>query len=77
MRTALLDTWTPTSAVFTDANESGLKKEEFTCPTVEMLQVEMMVFVGVILWMCVFSQEASSKVMADRYAVYWNRTNPR
>ncbi|XP_057212913.1 ephrin-A5b [Triplophysa rosa] len=42
-----------------------------------MLQVEMMVFVGVILWMCVFSQEASSKVMADRYAVYWNRTNPR
>lgn len=34
-------------------------------------------FVGVILWMCVFSQEPSSKVMADRYAVFWNRTNPR
>uniref|UniRef100_A0A673I1Z7 EPH-related receptor tyrosine kinase ligand 7 n=1 Tax=Sinocyclocheilus rhinocerous TaxID=307959 RepID=A0A673I1Z7_9TELE len=42
-----------------------------------MLQVEMIIFVGVILWMCVFSQEPSSKVMADRYAVYWNRTNPR
>lgn len=77
VRTALLDTWTLRSAVFTDANESRLKKEEYTCPTVEMLQVEMMVFVGVILWMCVFSQEPSSKVMADRYAVYWNRTNPR
>lgn len=44
---------------------------------VVMLQVEMIIFVGVILWMCVFSQEPSSKVMADRYAVYWNRTNPR
>lgn len=44
---------------------------------VVMLQVEMITFVGVILWMCVFSQEPSSKVMADRYAVYWNRTNPR
>lgn len=58
-------------------NETRLKKQEYTCPTVEMLQGEMMVFVGVILWMCVFSQEPSSKVMADRYAVYWNRTNPR
>uniref|UniRef100_A0A8C1XWW4 EPH-related receptor tyrosine kinase ligand 7 n=1 Tax=Cyprinus carpio TaxID=7962 RepID=A0A8C1XWW4_CYPCA len=42
-----------------------------------MLQVEMIIFVGVILWMCVFSQEPSSKVTADRYAVYWNRSNPR
>ncbi|KAL7828461.1 hypothetical protein SRHO_G00320950 [Serrasalmus rhombeus] len=42
-----------------------------------MLQVEMIIFVCLILWMCVFSQEPSSKVMADRYAVYWNRTNPR
>ncbi|XP_048099868.1 ephrin-A5b isoform X1 [Alosa alosa] len=42
-----------------------------------MLQVEMVIFVCLVLWMCVFSQEPSSKVMADRYAVYWNRTNPR
>ncbi|KAM9475563.1 ephrin-A5b isoform 2-T2 [Clarias gariepinus] len=42
-----------------------------------MLQVEMVMFVCVLLWMCVLSQEPSSKVMADRYAVYWNRTNPR
>ncbi|XP_027023042.1 ephrin-A5b isoform X2 [Tachysurus fulvidraco] len=42
-----------------------------------MLQVEMVVLVCVLLWMCVLSQEPSSKVMADRYAVYWNRTNPR
>uniref|UniRef100_A0A8C2EHH4 Ephrin-A5b n=1 Tax=Cyprinus carpio TaxID=7962 RepID=A0A8C2EHH4_CYPCA len=40
-----------------------------------MLQVEMIIFVGVILWMCVFSQEPSSKVTADRYAVYWNRND--
>ncbi|XP_053480930.1 ephrin-A5b isoform X2 [Ictalurus furcatus] len=42
-----------------------------------MLQVEMVLFMCVLLWMCVLSQEPSSKVMADRYAVYWNRTNPR
>ncbi|XP_060737604.1 ephrin-A5b isoform X2 [Tachysurus vachellii] len=42
-----------------------------------MLQVEMVLLVCVLLWMCVLSQEPSSKVMADRYAVYWNRTNPR
>lgn len=42
-----------------------------------MLQVEMVVLVCVLLWMCVLSQEPSSKVMADRFAVYWNRTNPR
>ncbi|KAK3565736.1 hypothetical protein QTP86_014999 [Hemibagrus guttatus] len=41
-----------------------------------MLQVEMVLLVCVLLWMCVLSQEPSSKVMADRYAVYWNRTNP-
>ncbi|KAJ8402017.1 hypothetical protein AAFF_G00372520 [Aldrovandia affinis] len=42
-----------------------------------MLQVEMIAFVFLALWMCVFSQEPASKVVADRYAVYWNRTNPR
>lgn len=44
---------------------------------VVMLQVEMVLFVFLVLWMCVFSQEPSSKVVADRYAVFWNRTNPR
>ncbi|XP_062854939.1 ephrin-A5b isoform X2 [Trichomycterus rosablanca] len=42
-----------------------------------MLQLEMLLFVCFVLWMCVLSQEPSSKVTADRYAVYWNRTNPR
>ncbi|CAI5649974.1 ephrin-A5b isoform X1 [Oreochromis niloticus] len=42
-----------------------------------MLQVEMVVFVCLVLLMCVFSQEPSSKVVADRYAVFWNRTNTK
>ncbi|KAM8865557.1 ephrin-A5b isoform 1-T1 [Synchiropus picturatus] len=42
-----------------------------------MLQVEMVLFVCLVLWMCVFSQEPSSKVVADRYAVFWNRTNTK
>ncbi|KAJ7993598.1 hypothetical protein DPEC_G00256290 [Dallia pectoralis] len=42
-----------------------------------MLHVEMVLLVLLVLWMCVFSQEPSSKVVADRYAVFWNRTNPR
>ncbi|KAJ8347252.1 hypothetical protein SKAU_G00286530 [Synaphobranchus kaupii] len=42
-----------------------------------MLQVDMIIFLFLVLWMCVFSQEPASKVVADRYAVYWNRTNPR
>ncbi|XP_064153044.1 ephrin-A5b isoform X1 [Anguilla rostrata] len=42
-----------------------------------MLHVEMIILVFLILWMCVFSQEPGSKVVADRYAVYWNSTNPR
>ncbi|XP_041042495.1 ephrin-A5b isoform X2 [Carcharodon carcharias] len=40
-----------------------------------MIIVEMVV-VFVVLWMCVYSQEPS-KVVADRYAVYWNNSNPR
>ncbi|XP_061784785.1 ephrin-A5b isoform X2 [Nerophis lumbriciformis] len=50
-----------------------------TWPTsaVVMLQVEMILAVCLVLWMCVFSQEPSSKVVADRYAVFWNRTNAK
>jgi hypothetical protein len=33
---------------------------------VVMLKVEMVLFVFLVLWMCVFSQEPSSKVVADR-----------
>ncbi|XP_028270456.1 ephrin-A5b isoform X2 [Parambassis ranga] len=42
-----------------------------------MLQVEMVLFVCLVLLMCVFSQEPSSKVVAERYAVFWNRTNTK
>ncbi|XP_072439727.1 ephrin-A5-like isoform X2 [Chiloscyllium punctatum] len=40
-----------------------------------MINVETVV-VLVVLWVCVWSQEPS-KVVADRYAVYWNSSNPR
>lgn len=40
-----------------------------------MINTEILV-VFLLLWMCVWSQE-SGKVVADRYAVYWNSTNPR
>ncbi|KAJ8414001.1 hypothetical protein AAFF_G00065990 [Aldrovandia affinis] len=42
-----------------------------------MLHVEMIILVFLVLGMFVFSQEPGSKVVADRYAVYWNSTNPR
>lgn len=42
-----------------------------------MLQMEMVLFICMVLLMCVFSQEPSSKVVADRYAVFWNRTNAK
>ncbi|XP_040051797.1 ephrin-A5b isoform X2 [Gasterosteus aculeatus] len=42
-----------------------------------MLQMEMVIFLCLALLMCVFSQEPSSKVVADRYAVFWNRTNAK
>uniref|UniRef100_A0A3P9PQ66 EPH-related receptor tyrosine kinase ligand 7 n=1 Tax=Poecilia reticulata TaxID=8081 RepID=A0A3P9PQ66_POERE len=42
-----------------------------------MLQVEMVLFVCLVLLMCVLSQEPGSKVVADRYAVFWNRTNTK
>ncbi|KAK2508494.1 hypothetical protein MC885_000345 [Smutsia gigantea] len=41
-----------------------------------MLHVEMLTLVFLVLWMCVFSQDPSSKAVADRYAVYWNSSNP-
>uniref|UniRef100_A0A8C1ZU14 EPH-related receptor tyrosine kinase ligand 7 n=1 Tax=Cyprinus carpio TaxID=7962 RepID=A0A8C1ZU14_CYPCA len=42
-----------------------------------MPQVEMFYFVLISLWMSVLGLEPASKVVADRYAVFWNRTNPR
>lgn len=42
-----------------------------------MPQVEMFYFVLISLWMSVLGLEPASKVVADRYAVYWNRTNAR
>ncbi|XP_012672393.1 ephrin-A5 isoform X1 [Clupea harengus] len=42
-----------------------------------MPQLETILIVFHIFWTCVFTQEPASKVVADRYAVYWNRTNPR
>lgn len=42
-----------------------------------MLHVEMLTLMFLVLWMCVFSQDPGSKVVADRYAVYWNSSNPR
>ena len=40
-----------------------------------MLQMEMVLFICMVLLLCVFSQEP--KVVADRYAVFWNRTNTK
>lgn len=42
-----------------------------------MPQVEMILFLFFIIGMCVYGQDPASKVVSDRYAVYWNRTNPR
>ncbi|MEE6459834.1 hypothetical protein FKM82_000753, partial [Ascaphus truei] len=44
-----------------------------------MLHVEMLTLLSLLLllWMCVCSQDPGSKAVADRYAVYWNSTNPR
>ncbi|MEQ2226326.1 hypothetical protein ILYODFUR_026355 [Ilyodon furcidens] len=41
-----------------------------------MPQVEMILFLILIIGMCVFGQDPASKVVSDRYAVFWNRTNP-
>ncbi|XP_044000226.1 ephrin-A5b-like [Gambusia affinis] len=42
-----------------------------------MPQVEMILFLILIIGMCVFGQDPGSKVASDRYAVFWNRTNPK
>lgn len=43
-----------------------------------MPQVETIVCLLVlIIGMCVYGQDPASKVVSDRYAVFWNRTNPR
>lgn len=43
-----------------------------------MPQVETIVFLlALIIGMCVYGQDPASKVVSDRYAVFWNRTNPR
>jgi len=43
----------------------------------EMPQVEMFYFVFISLFMSVSGLDPASKIVADRFAVYWNRTNPR
>ncbi|CAF90361.1 unnamed protein product, partial [Tetraodon nigroviridis] len=42
-----------------------------------MSQVETIFFIIFVTGMCVYGQDPASKVVSDRYAVYWNRTNPR
>uniref|UniRef100_A0A3B5PR71 EPH-related receptor tyrosine kinase ligand 7 n=1 Tax=Xiphophorus maculatus TaxID=8083 RepID=A0A3B5PR71_XIPMA len=42
-----------------------------------MPQVDMILFLILIIGMCVFGQDPASKVVSDRYAVFWNRTNPK
>ena len=42
-----------------------------------MLQVEMFLLLFLFVRMCVYAQDPASKVVTDRYAVFWNRTNPR
>ncbi|XP_062888336.1 ephrin-A5-like isoform X1 [Mobula hypostoma] len=41
-----------------------------------MMNVEVAVLLFLALWVCVWTED-SGKVVADRYAVYWNSTNPR
>ncbi|KAM6230896.1 ephrin-A5 isoform 1-T1 [Porphyrio hochstetteri] len=38
---------------------------------------EMLLLAAAALWVCVRGQEPGAKAVADRYAVYWNSTNPR
>ncbi|CAI5666342.1 ephrin-A5b isoform X1 [Oreochromis niloticus] len=42
-----------------------------------MPQVDMILFLILIIGMCVYGQDPASKVVSDRYAVFWNRTNPK
>ena len=41
------------------------------------MQVEMFLLLFLFIRMCVYAQDPASKVVTDRYAVFWNRTNPR
>ncbi|XDV38645.1 hypothetical protein PO909_008003 [Leuciscus waleckii] len=38
--------------------------------------VEMFYFAFISLFMSVLGLDPASKIVADRFAVYWNRTNP-
>lgn len=42
-----------------------------------MLHVEMLTLLFLLLWLSACSQDPGSKAVADRYAVYWNSSNPR
>lgn len=42
-----------------------------------MPQVDMILFLFLVVVVCVYCQDPASKVVSDRYAVYWNRTNPK
>lgn len=54
------------------------------CPVVaarprllEMAPVGMLLIGAVLLWVSVLGEDPAAKSVADRFAVYWNRTNPR
>ncbi|XP_069082382.1 ephrin-A5 isoform X2 [Pleurodeles waltl] len=42
-----------------------------------MPHVDMLALILLLFWMCVRSQDPGAKAVADRYAVYWNSSNPR
>lgn len=42
-----------------------------------MPQVDMILLLLLIFGMCARGQDPGSKLVSDRYAVFWNRTNPR
>ncbi|KAM6105278.1 ephrin-A5 isoform 2-T2 [Pterocles gutturalis] len=42
-----------------------------------MPHVEVLMLAAAALWVCVRGQEPGAKAVADRYAVYWNSSNPR
>ncbi|TNN23878.1 Ephrin-A5 [Liparis tanakae] len=43
-----------------------------------MPQVDMLLcLVYAAVLVCAYGQDPASKVVSDRFAVYWNRTNPK
>uniref|UniRef100_A0A8C6M1Z8 EPH-related receptor tyrosine kinase ligand 7 n=1 Tax=Nothobranchius furzeri TaxID=105023 RepID=A0A8C6M1Z8_NOTFU len=42
-----------------------------------MPQVETVLVLILLVGMCAYGQDPASKVVSDRYAVFWNRTNPK